>query len=250
MSKKGGHHGGAWKVAYADFITAMMALFLVLWLTSQDEKIKEAVQRAFRNPYVSLSPNAPGSLIGGSQPTPNHPNQTTSANTPSTPLEMQMLLKLKQELANVFQQPPEEEKSVELELTPEGMRLTIHDLSSRPSFKPNSPELTEFGTFIFTTVAWQLAQFSNNSNHFNLELEGHTESGFIPPKPEYTAWELTSDRANRVRRMLNEHGVDAKRFRKVAGMADTVPIPKIDLSSEANRRVTVLLKLTPGGMNF
>ena len=60
MSKKGGHHGGAWKVAYADFVTAMMALFMVLWLTSQDQRIKEAVQRAFRNPFSSVTKESSG----------------------------------------------------------------------------------------------------------------------------------------------------------------------------------------------
>src|SRR3954464_4638529 len=62
MSKKGGHHGGAWKVAYADFVTAMMALFLVLWLAAQDQKIKEAVEHAFRNPFMSLAKEAAGVL--------------------------------------------------------------------------------------------------------------------------------------------------------------------------------------------
>src|SRR5216117_2927064 len=112
MSKKhGGHHGGAWKVAYADFVTAMMALFLVLWLTSQDEKIKEAVQRSFTNPFSSLTREAVGII----------PHKDTRATTQdrsgnfdsSSAIELAVLRRLNEDLLKALSKDdePEKEKS-------------------------------------------------------------------------------------------------------------------------------------------
>src|ERR1700744_1536483 len=100
MSKKGGHHGGAWKVAYADFVTAMMALFMVLWLTSQDQRIKEAIERAFRNPFSSVTKDSTGVI-------PSKDTQAVRSSSgnfdSSSAVELTMLRRLNQDLLKSLQ---------------------------------------------------------------------------------------------------------------------------------------------------
>src|ERR1041385_375413 len=122
MSKRGqGHHGGAWKVAYADFVTAMMALFLVLWLTSQDEKIKEAVERSFKNPFMSITKDSTGVI-------PNKDTQAVKSEKgnfdSASAIELNMLRKMASDLMNTLSSNPEtpEENPVNIEMTPDGMR--------------------------------------------------------------------------------------------------------------------------------
>lgn len=238
MAKKHPHHGGAWKVAYADFVTAMMALFLVLWLTSQDEKIKEAVERSFRNPFSSLTKDSTGLI----------PNKETQAYRSekgnfdsASAVELNMLRKISEDLLKAFQQDQDEEESpVKLEMTPEGLRINVFDRARKPIFAANEDQFTDYGRWVFSTLAWQVARYPK---HFLMELEGHTESGHQPKSEIYGSWELTTDRANSARRLLQEHGVKPTQVRKVAGFADTKPLGEVDMSDERNRRVTLLLRM-------
>lgn len=244
MAKKGhGHHGGAWKVAYADFVTAMMALFLVLWLVSQDQKIKEAVERSFRNPFASVTKESTG-IIPAPKETMTVLARSGNFDSASA-VELNMLRKLAQDLTAMLQTNPEaaEEKTMDLEMTPDGMRISVFDRNNKPIFEPNSAQFTPYGTWVFTTLAWQISRFTNN---FNVELEGHTLRGAVFPDPAYGPWELSAARANAARRKLLEHDVQPSQIVKVAGFADTQPLPNLDVTSESNRRVGVLLKLKSG----
>src|SRR5687767_7472962 len=172
MAKKHIHHGGAWKVAYADFVTAMMALFLVLWLTSQDERIKEAVQRSFTNPFSSITKESVGII-------PNKDVKSMASDKSgnfdsASAVELAMLRRLNDDLLKTLQKldEPEDDKAVKLELSPEGLRISIFDRSRRPIFKPQSAEFTPYGDWVMSTLAWQISLYSS----FNVELEGHTES--------------------------------------------------------------------------
>lgn len=243
MAKKGhGHHGGAWKVAYADFVTAMMALFLVLWLVSQDQKIKEAVQRSFRNPFASLTKESTGII-------PNKDMQAVSSKEgnfdSASAIELNMLRKLSQDLLNTLQSNPEtpEDNPLNIEVTPEGLRISVFDRNQKPIFEPDSAEFTPYGKWIFTTLAWQISRFTNS---LSVELEGHTEASHDPKSAGFDAWELTANRANAARRKLLEHDVVPRQIRKVSGFADTQPLPNLDAIDESNRRVAVLLKIKPG----
>ncbi|HYG35198.1 MAG TPA: flagellar motor protein MotB, partial [Clostridia bacterium] len=196
MKKRHPHHGGAWKVAYADFVTAMMALFLVLWLASQDVKIKEAVARSFKNPFASLTKESTGII----------PNKDTQAMRSSegnfesaAAVELNMLRKLSEDLLKTLTTNPEEpdETPAKLELTPEGLRISIFDRAKRPVFEPDTAQFTPYGNWVFSTLAWQVARYTNA---FQVELEGHTEKGHKPPRPEYGNWEISADRANTARR--------------------------------------------------
>ncbi len=240
MSRKRQHHGGAWKVAYADFVTAMMALFLVLWLTSQDERIKEAVERSFKNPFTSVTKESTGLI-------PSKDTQAVKANTgnfdSASAVELNMLRRLAQDLLRTLSSNPEEqteESPVKLDFSPEGLRISVFDRSKRPIFKPDSAQFTPYGDWVFTTLAWEVARYTNA---FQVELEGHTEQGHIPPLPDHGNWELSADRANSARRKLVTHGVAEKQIREVAGFADTRPMPGSDPTDQCNRRVAVLLKV-------
>ena len=235
MSKKG-HHGGAWKVAYADFTTAMMALFIVLWLTSQDQRIKDAVERAFRNPFSSITKESVGVI----------PNQNMSASREengnanmSAIMELKMLRRMNQDLTKSLQAEDEQESSVKLELTPEGLLINVFDRSNKPIFEPQSTRFTPYGDWVFSTLAWEISRYHG----FTIELSGHTESGNAPVGPDYGDWEISTDRANAVRRKLLEHGVNSGQITKVAGFGDTVPMREYDSTNEVNRRVSVLLNV-------
>jgi chemotaxis protein MotB len=239
MAKKG-HHGGAWKVAYADFVTAMMALFIVLWLTSQDQRIKDAIERSFRNPFSSVTKDSVGII-------PNKDTQaikSSSGNFDSaSAVELNMLRRMNQDfmnsLASDFQE--QDQDAVKLEMTPEGVKINVFDRSHKPIFEPQSSKFTLYGRWVFSTLAWEIARTPN----FSIELEGHTESGNPPVSKDYGDWEISADRATAVRRRLIEDGVHEAQVIKVAGYGATVPMPEHDSSDEINRRVTVLLNLQP-----
>src|SRR5437867_4409292 len=180
MAKKShGSHGGAWKVAYADFVTAMMALFLVLWLASQDEKIKEAVQRSFTNPFASLTKESVGII-------PNKDAKATAQDRSgnfdsSSAVELAMLRRLNEDLLKSLQNDdePEDRKTAKLELTPEGLRISIFDRSRKPIFESQSARFTPYGDWVMSTLAWQISRYKS----FTVELEGHTESGRATVRP-------------------------------------------------------------------
>jgi chemotaxis protein MotB len=238
MAKKHVHHGGAWKVAYADFVTAMMALFLVLWLTSQDEKIKEAVERSFRNPFSSITKESTG-LIPSKDSTAAV-SQKGNFDSASA-VELNMLRKISEDLLKAFQQGQDQEDSpIKLEMTPEGLRVNVFDRGNKPIFEDQSAEFTKYGRWLFSTLAWQVSRYPK---HFLMELEGHTEAGHAQKSDTYGNWELTTDRANSARRLLVDHGVRPAQVRKVAGFADTKPLKDIDVADQRNRRVTLLLRM-------
>ena len=236
--QKHAHHGGAWKVAYADFVTAMMALFLVLWLSSQDQKIKEAIQRSFRNPPHPLYTGTSGVI-------PTNDESTPSA---KSAVELNLLRKVAQDLTHSLPGNLDDpgEDTFKMELLPDGVRVNIFDRSRRPVFDPDSAEFTQYGEWVVTTLAWSLARLSGS---FQVEVEGHTEAGHPPRNELYGNWELSTDRANSARRKLLEHGVPPGQIRQVTGYADEAPMRDLDPTDEVNRRVTVLLKIKPSAKN-
>lgn len=242
MSKKGGHHGGSWKVAYADFVTAMMALFLCLWLTAQDAKVKDAVERAFRNPFSSVTKESNGIIPSenasdGSKPSSQGQFQSATA------VEMEIMKHISEDLAKILQQQDEERTSIKIEMAPDGLRINVFDRSHKPIFEADNDTFTPYGTWVFSTLAWEIARYTT----FKIELEGHTETSPATNAPAvrtaHSPWELSTERANAARRQLIQSGVAMTQICKVSGYADTAPMPELPPTSEANRRVTVLLKM-------
>jgi chemotaxis protein MotB len=239
MSKKA-HHGGAWKVAYADFTTAMMALFLCLWLTAQDSKIKESIERAFRNPFSAVTKESMGII-------PNKDVQATHSmrgnfDSPSA-AELELMRRITDDLAKLLQQDPDNPNSnVKLDLTPEGLRINVFDRSQKPVFQQGTARFTEYGAWVFSTLAWEIARYRT----FQIELEGHTQTEQVGEPTNYGPWELSADRANAARRKLLESGVKEVQIAKIAGFADTQPMLNVAEVAEANRRVSVLLRFEAG----
>jgi len=235
-------HGGSWKVAYADLVTTLMALFLVLWLTSQDQRIKEAIERAFRNPFTSVTKESVGII-------PNKDTQAVKSSAGSfdsaSAVELNMLRRIAEDLMKTLESNPDEPDNnpIKLELIPEGMRISVFDRARRPIFEANSAKFTEYGQWIFSTLAWEIARYPAT---FLVELEGHTEKGYAPFAGEYGNWEISTDRANSARRKLIEHGVQQSQVRKVAGFGDSVTVPDAEPTDEINRRVVVFLKVRSG----
>src|ERR1700676_2101365 len=178
--KRGGHHGGSWKVAYADFVAAMMALFLCLWLTAQDAKVKDAVERAFRNPFSSVTKESTG-IIPNKDKDMQAVKSTTGNFDSASAVELTMLRRINQDLVKSLQSDGEDQgdSSVKLELTPEGLLINVFDRSHKPIFEPQSTTFTTYGDWVFSTLAWEISRFTT----FAIELEGHTESGNAPIRP-------------------------------------------------------------------
>src|SRR6266498_1874379 len=236
MAKHGGHHGGAWKVAYADFVTAMMALFLVLWLTAQDTKIKESVERAFRNPFSAVTKESVG-IISNKETTAS---QKQAGNFQSvSAVEMETMRRISEDLAKILQQQDEMEKSVQIEVTPDGLRINVFDQSHRPIFELDSDMFTQYGGWVFSTLAWEISRYKS----FKIELEGHTETALETRREGPGKWELSTECANAARRRLIQNGVAINQVCKVSGYADVSPMTGMPPTAEVNRRVTVLLKL-------
>jgi chemotaxis protein MotB len=235
MSKKQGH-GGAWKVAYADFVTAMMALFIVLWLTSQDQRIKDAVERAFRNPFTSVTKDSVGII-------PNKDTQAMRSDTgnfdSASAMELTILRRLNQDLLKSLDAAEDKDNSFKLEMTPQGLCINVFDRARKPIFEAQSTKLTPYGDWVFSTLAWEISRYHG----FLVELEGHTESGNKPVRADYGDWEISADRATAVRRKLIADGVNSAQIIKVAGFGDTVPMPAAEATNEVNRRVTILLNI-------
>ena len=238
MSKKGGHHGGSWKVAYADFVTAMMALFLCLWLTSQDQKIKDSVERAFRNPFSSVTKESSGIIASKDTTDGSHAasqGQFQSANA----AELEVMKHISEDLAKILQQQDEELNSIKIDVTADGVHINVFDRALKPIFEADTDVFTPYGTWVFSTLAWEIARF----NTFRIELEGHTEANAQKSPETHSQWELSTERANAARRKLVQSGVASSQICKVSGFADTAPMADLPRESEANRRVTVMLKL-------
>ena len=242
--KKAAHHGGAWKVAFADFMTAMMALFLVLWISSQKKEIVLATARYFQNPFNAPMPNTSGIMpYDTNKPSQPH-GEDSGADQPTTSkheVDLQYLNALSKDFFRLLNLDEDMgEKPVDIQVTSDGLRITLYDRSKRPLFGEKNAEFTEWGRFVMQSLAWMI-----DRQKFRVVIEGHTRQGLDLPKPEYSAWELSADRANAARRALTLYAVDPTTVERVTGFADTRPVPFQAPESEANQRITLSLTLGP-----
>ncbi len=220
----GGHHGGAWKVAYADFVTAMMALFIVLWLLNTNQKIQEAVAGYFRDP--SGTANKVGSNMQGT----GEFFVLTKDNMP----------KLKDELQNAIRQMKDFEKiksQVEISVTPEGLRIELMESASGTFFDSGSPQLNADGRDLLITLAQELGKLPNK-----ISIEGHTDSKPYPGTATYTNWELSADRANAARRLMQANGIRTDQVTQVRGFADQNLRKPDNPLDPANRRISLIVQ--------
>ncbi|MFZ2088305.1 MAG: flagellar motor protein MotB [Desulfobaccales bacterium] len=238
----GGGHGGAWKVAYADFVTAMMALFIVLWIMGQSQSVRQNVAQYFKNP--GLLPGASGLMetsdMGGDIPTPGHSQdlQTPSPITPDLASELGSLEEVKKRITEVIAQLPELSRlkqQVALEITNEGLRIELLDQENSHFFDLASANLKRETQDLLKLIAQELGKLPNF-----ITVEGHTDSRPYGTKT-YTNWELSADRANAARRVLEDAGVNANQVTSVRGCADRFPRNQQDPLDYQNRRVSILV---------
>jgi chemotaxis protein MotB len=244
MAKKAAaHHGGAWKVAYADFVTAMMALFMVLWISAQDEKILIATSKYFQNPFHSpmnansgvmpFNSNKSSQSNGkedGSEKEVDRNKQISLTFLNSVAADFYRLLHLDKDL---------DEKPIDVQVTTDGLRVTLFDRAKQPLFVGDTAEFTEWGNFVLQNMAWTI-----DRHHFRVTIDGHTRSSIDFKRPEYSSWELSADRANAARRSLVHYAVDADLVERVTGYADTRPVKGEKPDAIANERITLNLTLT------
>jgi len=230
------HHGGAWKVAYADFVTAMMALFMVLWISAQDKQILIATSNYFKQPFNALTKSSVGIMKtenGGSSGNDKSKQTATAAN-------LSFLTALAKELNHMLNVSDlSKEKPVDMEVTSDGLKVTLYDRQSQPIFEKDSAKPTEWGLFVLQNLAW-----ITERNNLRVTIDGHTASSYVPNRKDYGPWELSADRANASRRLMEFYAVDPKKVERVTGYADTRPLPDLPRDSESNQRITISLSLT------
>ena len=258
----GGHHGGSWKVAYADFVTAMMAFFMVLWLMAATTKPERAaISEYFRNPSPlagSSSTPAPGMAgpggastsmikLGGatdvSRGNSNDPfqNQQEAVPTPVQERERdkQRLEALKQELQEAISKSQALEPFKDqllLDITPEGLRIQIVDKQNRPMFDLGSARLMPYTQTILVELSRYINQVPNH-----ISLTGHTDTTAYSTQVGYGNWELSADRANAARRALLEGGMDPAKVARVVGLASSVLFDKSNPQNPINRRISIVV---------
>lgn len=223
----GGHHGGAWKVAYADFVTAMMALFIVLWLLNSSKQVQEAVGGYFRDPSGTAK------KVGSAQSGSGENFALTKENMPELKEQLQRAIRK----MNNFDQL---KKQIEITVTAEGLRIELLETEKGTFFDSGSSRLNGSGNELLVMLAHQLENLPNT-----ISLEGHTDSKPFVGQNNYSNWELSTDRANAARRLMQENGIRPNQVSQVRGFADQNLRKKDDPEDPANRRITILVQYLP-----
>jgi chemotaxis protein MotB len=238
IKKKGhhkhGHHGGAWKVAYADFVTAMMAFFLVMWLVGQSPQVKANIGSYFRDPGA-FTEGGMGVLPGASSGTTGEGQEMSTADATAT------LEKAAEKLRNALASLPEFSdiaNRIEVVVTDEGLRIELREAPDDGFFASGSASMKPQTVELLRVIASQLGQMSNR-----VAVEGHTDSRpYSARAGEYTNWELSADRANAARRVLVASGVDAGQVEAVRGYADTRLRTAENPIDPSNRRISIIVR--------
>ena len=268
--KAGGHpahHGGAWKVAYADFVTAMMAFFLLMWLinTTSPEQ-KRGIADYFAPASVSETTSGSGGILGGASPAssgakssgskdviealaPEAPQNVTATGQSQNQSQNSTqgtqdksdeaaLTSAAQSLRQAMQDMPELSelsKQIIVDQTPEGLRIQLVDQEGRSMFKEGSAEPNDRAKVLLQAVARVVNKLPNR-----ITIAGHTSASADGGKPA-SDWALSSSRADASRQILQSAGVDADRIYQVAGKADSDPLYPDDPLLPGNRRITIVL---------
>jgi chemotaxis protein MotB len=229
IKKKGGHaghHGGAWKVAYADFVTAMMALFIVLWLMSSSNKeTKAAIAGYFKDP------SGTGTKLG----------TTLAGGGENFQLTKENMAQLKEKLQKTIQKINDLDKlkkNIEMTVTAEGLRIELLESEKGTFFDSGSAKLNQSGQELLTLLAAELGKVPNH-----ISVEGHTDAKPFTGKGSYSNWELSADRANAARRLMQQpEGLRPDQVTQVRGFADQRLRDIKDPLDPANRRISIIVQ--------
>jgi chemotaxis protein MotB len=258
----GGHHGGAWKVAYADFVTAMMAFFLLLWLlsvTTEAQKAQISAYFAPADPRVAQTTSGAGGVMGGTSMSPE--GAMTSQTSPVTPehepaddaktqdeqkqdaatdkQDEKSFTSVEEQIKQAMQSAPDLKalaQNLLIDMTPEGLRIQIVDQEGKPMFESGSAKPLPEAVRLLGLIAHTVQDLPNK-----LSVRGHTDSKPYGKDAFYTNWELSSDRANASRRVMTEAGLDIARIENVQGKADREPLVLNDPAAAKNRRISIIV---------
>lgn len=259
---EGGHHGGAWKVAYADFVTAMMAFFLLLWLISAANSGMFDVEALadYFTPTTGLKDQAgigfqggtsptdigdrkdnktPPAIVVGSQPQGPKPTDPEKEALIESTEDANLFEKAQEAIKQAFESDPnlqEFKDNIIVEQTPEGLKIEILDSDKESMFKPGSVELSAYGKDVLKRM---LPVIEAMPNH--ISVTGHTDATPFPKGSKLSNWDLSSGRANSARRYLGEVGMEAERTAKIVGRADQELLFPQEPTSPRNRRITIIL---------
>jgi len=218
-----GHHGGAWKVAYADFVTAMMALFIVLWLLNSSKQIRVAVGGYFKDPTGVSKKVGNGKNGSGDNFTVTKDNIDQIKDQ----LEAQVRkVNINEKLKN----------QIEMTITPEGLRIELMENEHGVFFPIGAPEPNADARELLAMLAAELGKLPNK-----LSIEGHTDAKPFSDSAAYTNWELSSDRANAARRVMQEDGLSPGQVIQVTGYADRHLRRPEQPEDPSNRRISVIV---------
>ena len=198
----GGHHGGAWKVAYADFVTAMMSLFIVLWLMGSSEKVKKAVAGYFNDPKGTAN------LLGTTMTGDGISVTTKTSDMKKLKEKLEEEIKAKKELEKLS-------KQIEITITSEGLRIELIEDKNGTFYESGSARLSNSGQELLALLAAELKTLPNS-----LLIEGHTDATPYSKDNSYSNWDLSADRANSARRLMQQDGVRTDQVSQVRGYAD------------------------------
>lgn len=249
-----GHHGGAWKVAYADFVTAMMAFFLLLWLlASTTEEQKTGIANYFNPPSNASQYGGGSGIMGGTSAiaTDMHapsemaqmpPTESTSEDLAVQAKEDAMFRQVAEEMKKAVMNIPQLKAMAEnlmVDMTPEGLRISITDAQGRDLFPEGSATMNPLTQQLLGVLGGVLSKMPNR-----LALGGHTD--VVPYRGEkaaqgYDNWVLSADRAQSMRRVLNQEGVPDRRIQRVAGFAASEPMLRDQPTHVKNRRLTIIV---------
>ena len=259
---EGGHHGGAWKVAYADFVTAMMAFFLLLWLlnVTTDEQ-KSGIADYFAPTAITLSRSGSGGLLAGrtiaedgargegtpevvvqlAPPPPRQGNPTDAEiEARKAQQEQERFDQAQKQLQATLEANPQlaqVKDNIVVDMTPEGMRIQLVDKQGGSLFPSGSAQMPERTRQLINQIA-QIVQSLPN----NISVSGHTDATPFAQGANFGNWELSTDRANASRRALTSAGISADRISQVVGKADTEPLDAADPFKPENRRISIVLQ--------
>lgn len=220
----GAHHSGAWKVAYADFVTALMSLFIVLWLMNSSEKMRQAVAGYFNDPRGTAS--RMGTTMTGTGGT------VTAARDDLQGLKdrLEREIRARADLQKLL-------KQIEITITPEGLRIELLEDRNGTFYRSGSARLSDRGQELLALLAKELKTLPNH-----LLIEGHTDAAPYAPHADYSNWELSADRANAARRLMQQDGVRSDQVTQVRGYADQLLRVKNNPYDPSNRRISILVK--------
>jgi chemotaxis protein MotB len=225
VSGHGGHHGGAWKVAYADFVTAMMALFIVLWLLNSSKQVQEAVGGYFKDP-TGNSKMVGSALRGAGE---------------NLDLRKEDMKKIKAALEKQVKSLPDFEKlkkHIEMTITAEGLRIELTEAEKGTFFELGSAVPSPSGVELLEALSHEVGKLPNQ-----VSVEGHTDSKpYSGSVSGYSNWELSVDRANAARKIMQSSGLQNGQVSQVRGFADQQPRIKGDPGDPLNRRISLIVQ--------